>query len=31
MILVRADANSLAFDRATGAIEGAGMREKVLV
>lgn len=31
MIPVRAEATPLVFDRATGAVEGAGFREKVLI
>jgi len=31
MVSVRADATPLVFDRATGAIEGAGIREKLLI
>ncbi|WP_409364885.1 hypothetical protein [Bradyrhizobium sp. JYMT SZCCT0428] len=31
MIPVRADSTRLAFDRASGAIEGAGIREKALI
>ncbi len=31
MILLKADATPLAFNRANGAIEGAGIREKILI